>query len=229
MKRNELTLALAPFSVLFCRYWFSSALLWLSILFSSAVFAQSNERQKVISSPGLYNTFQWTSEQPLYLCPQVFGTVKKVYLEARYNYEYLNTGSFYAGYGFTFEHATRGKFSVTPFIGGFFGERNGIAPGYNCEYKVGKFVFASEGQYTFDSKDKYQNYYWNWANALYSVHKNIALGTSVQLSAFYRGDFIPQISPVLRFQHKWLGIDLYTYNFWEDVPVYAVGLEIAID
>jgi hypothetical protein len=229
VKRNEVHVPPAYFSVHICRYWFSIAAVWFYMLLSSDSFAQGTEKQKVISSPGLYNTFQWTSEQSLFLCPQVFGTIKKVFVEARFNYEYLNTGSFYVGYGFSFEHASRGKFSVTPFFGGFFGERNGVAPGYNCEYKVGNFVFASEGQFTFDTKDPYQNYFWNWANALYSVHKNIALGTSIQLSAYYRGDLIPQISPVLRFQHKWLGIDLYTYNFWEDVPIYAVGLEIAID
>jgi hypothetical protein len=207
---------------------------WIIIFFTAffisfAGISQTNKVQKTITSPGLYNTFQWSQNQPFFLCPQVFGTIKKTYLEVRYNYEYLNTGSIYTGYGFSKENKKWGKFSVTPILGLYLGQRNGLAPGYNLRYVVGNFVVASEGQYTFDFNDQFQNYFWNWANALYSVHKNIALGTSVQISAFYRGDFIPQVSPIIRFQHKWLGIDLYGYNLWENEPIYAVGLEIVLN
>ena len=213
--------------VVFHAIKFRIFIFFTSFFISFAGISQTNKGQKAITSPGFYNTFQCSKNQPFFLCPQVFGTIKKTYLEVRYNYEYLNTGSIYTGYGFSKENRKWGKFNVTPILGIYLGQQNGLAPGYNLRYVVGNFVLASEGQYTFDFNNQYQNYLWNWANALYSVHRNIAIGTSVQISAFYRGDFIPQVSPILRFQHKWFGIDLYGYNLWGNEPIYAVGLEFS--
>lgn len=50
-----------------------------------------------------------------------------LHLEARYNYEALETGSLWVGYDFS-----AGKklvLDVTPMVGGVFGNLNGVAPG----------------------------------------------------------------------------------------------------
>ena len=60
-----------------------------------------------------------------YLNPVVSADKNHLHLEARYNYEDLNTGSVFAGYNF---HAGDSlEVSFTPTIGGIFGNSNGVA------------------------------------------------------------------------------------------------------
>ena len=51
-----------------------------------------------------------------------------LHLEARYNYEALDTGSVWVGYNFSGGEKLAWEF--TPMLGGVFGDTNGIAPGY---------------------------------------------------------------------------------------------------
>ena len=51
-----------------------------------------------------------------------------LHLEARYNYEALDTGSAWVGYNFS--GGERLAWEFTPMLGGVFGDTTGVAPGY---------------------------------------------------------------------------------------------------
>ena len=67
-----------------------------------------------------------------------------LHLEARYNYEALDTGSAWVGYNFSGGEALSWEF--TPMIGGVFGDTTGIAPGYKGSLSWWKLELYSEGE-----------------------------------------------------------------------------------
>ena len=72
-----------------------------------------------------------------------------LHLEARYNYENLETGSAWVGYNFGGGEKLEWEF--TPMLGGVFGNTTGIAPGYKLSLTYWKFDFSSEGEWVFDT------------------------------------------------------------------------------
>ena len=73
-----------------------------------------------------------------------------LHLEARYNYEALDTGSAWVGYNFSGGEKLAWEF--TPMLGGVFGDTTGIAPGYKGSLSWWKLELYSEGEYVFDTR-----------------------------------------------------------------------------
>ena len=63
-----------------------------------------------------------------YVNPTFTADHQWLHLEARYNYEALDTGSLWVGYNLSFGHSL--LLDVTPMLGGVFGDLTGVAPGY---------------------------------------------------------------------------------------------------
>src|SRR4051812_23027036 len=63
-----------------------------------------------------------------YIQPTITADRDWLHLEARYNYEDLNTASGWIGYNFAGGNKLAWEF--TPMLGGVVGDTNGVAPGY---------------------------------------------------------------------------------------------------
>ena len=88
-----------------------------------------------------------------------------LHLEARYNYEALKTGSSWIGYNFPgFCIGKDLEVSVTPMLGGVFGDISGVAPGYSIEALYKKIIKAStEGEYFFDAGTRSGDFFYSWS------------------------------------------------------------------
>ena len=84
-----------------------------------------------------------------------------LHLEARYNYENLETGSAWVGYNFS--GGKKLEWEFTPMLGGVFGNTTGIAPGYKLSLTYWKFEFSSEGEWVFDTGNSEGNFFYNWS------------------------------------------------------------------
>ncbi len=84
-----------------------------------------------------------------------------LHLEARYNYEALDTGSAWLGYNFSGGEKLAWEF--TPMIGGVFGDTAGIAPGYKGSLSWWKLELYSEGEYVFDTRSTSDSFFYNWS------------------------------------------------------------------
>ena len=71
-----------------------------------------------------------------------------LHLEARYNYEALDSGSLFAGWTFAGGDALSWEF--TPILGAVFGSMQGIAPGFEASVAYGLVDFYSEVEYVRD-------------------------------------------------------------------------------
>src|SRR5688572_15089237 len=68
------------------------------------------------------------------------------YVEARYNYEDLNTFSFYIGR--TFSGKDKLSYSLTPILGAVMGKFTGGSVGMNGVLEYGDLFFSTQSQYT---------------------------------------------------------------------------------
>ena len=80
-----------------------------------------------------------------YVQPTITADRGWLHLEARYNYEDLDTGSAWVGYNFSGGEKLAWEF--TPMLGGVFGDTTGIAPGYKGSLSWWKLELYSEGEY----------------------------------------------------------------------------------
>lgn len=130
-----------------------------------------------------------------------------LHLEARYNYEAINTGSVWLGWNFT--TGEKLVLSASPMIGGVFGNSTGIAPGYSISLSYDRFEFFTQGEYFFDAGSSDENFFYTWSELSvapvewfrvgFVVDRTKALGTSIDIR---RG-------PLLGFTYR--KIDFTTY------------------
>ncbi len=74
-------------------------------------------------------------DQSDYLSVIATADRESLHLEARYNYEALDTGSVFAGWNFSGGDGL--KCELTPILGAVFGAKQGIAPGFEASVAYG--------------------------------------------------------------------------------------------
>ena len=121
-----------------------------------------------------------------YLNPVVSADRRRLHLEARYNYEDLDTSSIFAGYNF---HAGQVfQFALTPMLGGVFGNSNGIAPGFSFELNYKSWTISSEGEYFFSGGERESNFFYSWSELVYSPADWFWFGVAGQRTRAYKTD-----------------------------------------
>ena len=100
------------------------------------------------------------------------------YAEARYNYEDLNTVSLYGGRCFT--GGKNISYSITPMTGLVFGKFNGVSFATNATADYRRLNFSGQVQYTVNSKEKKESFFYNWSEISYQVFEKIYSGISIQ-------------------------------------------------
>lgn len=145
-----------------------------------------------------------------------------LHLEARYNYEGLDTGSVWLGYNFSVGEKL--VFTVTPMVGGVFGHVTGPAPGYECSLSYGNFTLASEGEYVFDVRDRAGNFFYTWSELSYAPFAWCRLGLVAQTNQPYQSDYDVQWGPLVGFNYRAWEFTTYLLNAGTDSPTVVVAL-----
>ncbi|HNS18290.1 MAG TPA: hypothetical protein PKI34_10760 [Bacteroidales bacterium] len=157
-----------------------STVIGLYIICFSSAFAQ--DRDSISSS-------RWNHEVEIDLIflkddfiflPIYSADKNRLHLEARYNYEDINTFSAWIGYNFS--GGNNVEYTITPMAGGIIGNTNGIAPGLEIILGLDRFELSSESEYVFDLHDNGNNFFYNWTDLTYSPFEYLWLGLSAQLT-----------------------------------------------
>lgn len=159
-------------------------LLLIFILFPVFVYCEEEEEE---------NAWEFTAEVTTYIIPDesyanpvISADKNHLHLEARYNYEDLDTTSIFAGYNFYAGDTV--ELNVTPIFGGVFGNSNGVAPGFLFELNYKKLSISSEGEYFFSSDEKESNFFYSWSEISYSPADWIWFGIAGQRTRAYQTD-----------------------------------------
>ncbi len=147
-----------------------------------------------------------------------------LHLEARYNYEDLETGSLWVGYNFGGGEKLAWEF--TPMLGGVFGDTTGIAPGYKGSVSWWKLELYSEGEYVFDTNDSSESFFYNWSELTLAPVDWFRFGLVTQRTRVYETDRELQRGLLAGFTYKSVDLATYVFNLDDGKPtwVFAVTL-----
>ena len=157
-----------------------------------------------------------------YVQPTFTADRRWLHLEARYNYEALDTGSAWVGYNFSGGEKLAWEF--TPMLGGVFGDTTGIAPGYKGSLSWWKLELYSEGEYVFDTGTSSDSFFYNWSELTLAPVDWFRFGMVTQRTRVYETDRDVQRGLLVRFSYKKVDLSAYVFNPDEDKPTFVFGL-----
>jgi hypothetical protein len=148
-----------------------------------------------------------------------------LHLEARYNYEDLETGSLWVGYNFSAgEDLT---LELTPMIGVVFGETDGFAPGYRLSLAYGKLELYSEGEYVFDSEDSEADFFYSWNELTFYFTDWMRAGLVAQRTRAYETELDIQRGLILGFSVESASLAFHLFNPDKDDPLAVVSIAVS--
>ncbi|HTQ51865.1 MAG TPA: hypothetical protein VMJ12_14235 [Candidatus Acidoferrales bacterium] len=157
-----------------------------------------------------------------YVQPTVTADRDWLHLEARYNYEALDTGSAWIGYNFS--GGEKLAWEITPMLGGVFGNVNGVAPGYEGSLGWWKLELYSEGEYVFDTGNSADSFFYNWSEFTLAPTGWLRFGLVTQRTRLYKSDRDIQRGVLLGFSHKHVNLTGYVFNPDEVKPTYVIAI-----
>jgi hypothetical protein len=153
-----------------------------------------------------------------YVNPNFTADHGALHLEARYNYEALETGSLWVGYNLSFGEKL--VFEIGPMLGGVFGDLSGIAPGYNLLLSYKNFSLSSQSEYFFDPGNSSGNYFYTWSELTYSPWDWLRAGMVVQRTKAYKSDLDIQRGFLVGITYKRVDFTTHVFNLgWTDPTI----------
>jgi hypothetical protein len=186
-----------------------------------AAIAEETAEKKWSFSASVYAYFVPDSRE--YVQPTFTADRDWLHLEARYNYEDLETGSVWVGYNFSGGEKLAWEF--TPMLGGVFGNTTGIAPGYKGSLSWWKLELSSEGEYVWDTGDRSGSFFYNWSELTLSPVDWFRFGLVTQRTRVYETDRDVQRGLLAGFSFKRVDLTAYVFNLDDSRPtvVAAIG------
>ncbi len=160
-----------------------------------------------------------------YVQPTIRGDRSWLHLEARYNYEALDTGSAWIGYNFS--AGDKLKLDFTAMAGGVFGKTNGYAPGYEFTLSWRKLQLYSEGEYVFDTGNSSDSFFYTWSELTLAPADWFRFGVVIQRTKVYQTDFDIQRGFLVRFSYKKVDLSAYVFNPDVDKPTYVLAVSVS--
>lgn len=161
-------------------------------------------------------------EDTNFLMPVLGADHGWLHLEGRYNYEDRDTGSLWAGYNFGGGNEL--TWTLTPMIGGVFGNLDGVAAGYKGSLGWGRFELYSEGEYFIDHGDESENFFYNWSELSYTAFEGVRFGVVTQRTQAYQSDRDLQRGLLAGYSTERWNATLYVFNPDESKPTVVLGL-----
>jgi hypothetical protein len=159
------------------------------------------------------------------LTPILYADRGPLHLELRYNYEDLETASFFTGW--TFELEGEVETAITPMLGAVAGDTDGIAPGLELDVGWRRLAWYAEAEYLFDEDDRDDDFFYSWSTLTYGITDWLAAGLVTERSKLVDTDFSVQHGLALELAREHVGLSLYAYNLGSDDSYAVVALELA--
>lgn len=157
--------------------------------------------------------------------PTVMADHGGLHLEARYNYEGIDTGSVWVGWNLGVGDELR--LDATLMAGGIFGDTTGVAPGYELTITWKTLELYSEGEYVFDTDDSTGDFFYNWAQIGWSPWDWLQVGFAAQRTRAYETGLDVQRGPFIGFTWKNVTLTVFAFNGDEQPPTWVASLSVA--
>ena len=147
-----------------------------------------------------------------------------LHLEARYNYEDLETGSLWMGYNLG--GGEKVTWDLTPMLGGVFGNTSAVAPAYKGSLEWSRLEFSSEGEYVFDANDSSENFFYNWSELTLAPGEWWRIGLVTQRTRVHATDRDIQRGLIVGFAYRELDSAIYLFNPDDSRPHVVVAVTV---
>lgn len=198
-------------------------LLSTSYIFSQTTIPVNNKKDTVFHDPSTYIDFQFLKNDKPLITSQLWMYIKKMYIEARYNYEDRQTFSLYVGR--SFKMGKDNVFEVIPMIGGSVGKFKGISPATTMILEAGWIRGFSQNQYSVNLAEKNQNFFFDWTALVVHTYKPIYLGVSLQNFALQNSKKQLYFGPMVSVKKLPVIIEVFAYNLYTNLPMWALGTQ----
>ncbi|HEY6504627.1 MAG TPA: hypothetical protein VIZ28_11680 [Chitinophagaceae bacterium] len=150
---------------------------------------------------------------------------KALHLEARYNYEDVNTASVFGGYRIETGHKL--MLTLVPMIGIVFGNTDGIVPGLETSLAWKKFDFYAEGEYVIDLNGEENNFFYTWTELAITPFKNFRTGISANRTRLYQSGLDLQRGVFAQYSFWKLTAGVHYFNPFTDSEfvIATLGIE----
>lgn len=153
-----------------------------------------------------------------------FQNNKNWYAEGRYNYEDVETLSFYVGK--TFSKESKLSYALTPIVGGAVGNFTGVSTGLNIELDYNRFFFSLQPQYSFSTGERSDNFFYNWSELAYQPLEWLYAGVSFQHTRLYHTKPAFESGILVAFTFRNLTIPVYAFAPLNNNRYFMFGLTI---
>jgi hypothetical protein len=188
--------------------------------FSTVLNGQNTDSH--FSNTGFYITLEMVRNEIPVIAPQIWTQYRKIYFEARYNYEDTRTFSLYSGFPLVYDNNAEIEF--VPLVGAVAGQVNGISPGFNLNASYKGFNLFTQLQYTFDLWDKANSFFLDWSTISIDLTGQFAAGAGLQVYKPVNETAEILFGPMLRFRFGNFSTEVILYNLWDDLPKIALGI-----
>lgn len=149
-----------------------------------------------------------------------------LHLEARYQYEDLDTGSFFVGRNFAWDGEV--GVALVPLAGVVFGRTEGIAPAVELDLTWKALEFYVEAEYVFDLEDSDDSFFYAWSELTLAPTEWLSFGLVAQRTRVFDQELELDRGLLLRLAHEAFSLDLYFFNIEQDDPYFGLSLGLGI-
>jgi hypothetical protein len=200
----------------------------LALTTSDSLAQPTNSAADSASAPWSYSLFAYTYIVPNdddYVQPTFTADRDWLHIEARYDYEDFETGSVWLGYNFGGGEEI--AWTITPMLGGVFGETDGVAPGFDGSLGWRNLEFTSQGEHVFDADDAADSFFYSWSELTMAATDAFSFGLAMQRTQVYETANEFQGGVLVGFSFKSADVAAYVFDPYEDDPVYVFAAGVS--
>ena len=159
------------------------------------------------SATGMYYSFRGQDDFTLAVATADRG---QLHLEARYNYEAIDSGSIFVGWKFS--GGEKLTWEVTPILGAVFGQKEGIAPGFEASIGYGIVDFYTETEYVRDLEVRQDSFTYSWNELGISPLEWLRFGIVTQRTMVYQSERDIQRGFFAEVMYRKVTVAAYVFN-----------------
>jgi hypothetical protein len=159
------------------------------------------------SATGMYYSFR---DQDDFVLAVATADRGPLHLEVRFNYEAQDSGSLFAGWNFS--GGEKLTWELTPILGAVFGQKEGIAPGFEGAVAYGIADFYIEAEYVYDFEVREDSFAYSWSELGISPLEWLRFGLVGQRTTVYQSDRDIQRGLFAQFMISKATIGAYVFN-----------------
>jgi len=149
-----------------------------------------------------------------------------LHIEARYNYEAIDSGSLFAGWKFS--GGEKITYELTPILGAVFGAKEGIAPGFEASIGYGIVDFYTETEYVRDLEERQESFTYSWNELGLSPLEWLRFGLVRQRTLVYQSERDIQRGFFAQVKYRKATLGVYDFNPDDSASqftVFSLGFE----